>query len=37
MIITWIFELAELFQYVREGAIIAQRKSPEDLKRYLAK
>ena len=36
MIITWLFKLAELFQYVREGAVIAQRKSPEELKRYLA-
>lgn len=36
MIITWIFKLAELVQYVREGAVIAQRKAPEELKRYLA-
>jgi hypothetical protein len=37
MIITWVFKFAELFQYVRDGAIIAQRKCPEELKRYLAR
>jgi hypothetical protein len=36
MVISWIFDFAELLQFVREGAIIARRRRPEDLKRYLA-
>jgi hypothetical protein len=36
MVITWIFDFAELLRFVREGALIARRKRPEELKRFLA-
>jgi hypothetical protein len=36
MVITWIFDFAEFVRFVREGALIARRKRPEELKRFLA-
>jgi hypothetical protein len=36
MIITWLFDFAKLVQFVREGALIARRRRPDELKRFLA-
>jgi hypothetical protein len=36
MVITWIFDFADFVRYVREGALIARRKRPDELKRFLA-
>jgi hypothetical protein len=36
MVISWIFDFAEFLRFVREGAIIARRRRPEELRRYLA-
>jgi hypothetical protein len=36
MVMTWIFDFAELLRFVREGALIARRKRPDELKRFLA-
>jgi hypothetical protein len=36
MIITWLFDFAEFVRYVREGALIARRKRPDELKRHMA-
>jgi hypothetical protein len=36
MVITWLFALAECVRYIREGAIIARRKRPDELRRFLA-
>jgi hypothetical protein len=36
MVIMWLFDFAEFVRFVREGALIAQRKRPDELKRYLA-
>jgi hypothetical protein len=36
MAITWLFDFAEFLRYVREGAQIARRKRPDELKRFMA-
>jgi hypothetical protein len=36
MVITWIFDFAEFVRFVREGALIARRRRPDELKRFLA-
>jgi hypothetical protein len=36
MVITWIFDFAEFVRFVREGALIARRKRPDELKRFMA-
>lgn len=36
MVITWIFDFAEFVRFVREGALIARRKHPEELQRFMA-
>lgn len=36
MAITWIFDFAELLRFIREGALIARRRRPDELKRFLA-
>jgi hypothetical protein len=36
MVITLLFDIAEFLRFVREGALIARRKRPDELKRFLA-
>jgi hypothetical protein len=36
MAISWIFDFAELLRFLREGALIARRKRPDELKRFMA-
>lgn len=35
MLIAWFREFADLLKFLRDGAIIARRRHPEELKRYL--